>query len=29
MTDRNGASHPYFKTNERVIAVEDKRSSRS
>ena len=24
MTDRHGASYPYFKTNERVIAVEDK-----
>jgi len=24
MTDRNGASHPYFQTNERVIAIEDK-----
>lgn len=25
MTDRHGAEQPYFKTNERVIAVEDKR----
>jgi hypothetical protein len=25
MTDRDGASMPYFKTNERVIVVEDKK----